>query len=68
MKQTYQQVNRSTTVFFHVHSTLKNFCDTISAGTIRWPYADPMLVYRLRRWPNIGSTYGQPIVPAWILF
>ena len=26
------------------------------AGTIRWPYVDPMLVHRLRRWPNIGST------------
>ena len=24
-------------------------------GAIRWPYVDPMLLYRLRRWPNIGS-------------
>ena len=29
---------------------------TSPAGTIRWPYVDPMLGQRRRRWTNIGST------------
>ena len=29
------------------------------AGTICWHNVDPMLVHRLRRWPNIGSTLDQ---------
>ena len=33
-------------------------------STIRRFHVDPMLVHRLRRWPKIGSTQGQRIVPA----
>ena len=35
---------------------------TEPARTIRWPYVDPMLGQRCRRWANIGSSWGQRIV------
>ena len=34
------------------------------AGSIRWPYVEPMLGQRRRRWTNIGSLYGQSILHA----
>ena len=36
----------------------------IPAGTIRWSHVDPMLGHRRRRWANIGSAWGQRIMPA----
>ena len=46
---------------------LNYFTNNIRLNTTHLPNVCPMLVHRLRHWPNIGQTLGRCVVFAWIL-